>query len=42
MLRARTGNVQRSFIREIMERLIVAKQAADLHSNGFVQRVLQR
>jgi 2-aminoadipate transaminase len=28
--------------REIMERLVVAKQAADLHSNGFAQRVLHR
>ena len=28
--------------REIMERVIVAKQAADLHSNGFAQRVLHR
>jgi len=27
---------------EIMERLVVAKQAADLHSNGFTQRVLHR
>ncbi|MGA2613429.1 MAG: PLP-dependent aminotransferase family protein [Spirochaetia bacterium] len=27
---------------EIMERLIIAKQAADLHSNGFAQRVLNR
>ncbi len=26
----------------IMERLIIAKQAADLHSNGFAQRVLHR
>ena len=28
--------------REIMERLVVAKQAADLHSNGFAQRVIHR
>jgi 2-aminoadipate transaminase len=27
---------------DIMERLVVAKQAADLHSNGFAQRVLHR
>jgi 2-aminoadipate transaminase len=27
---------------DIMERVIVAKQAADLHSNGFAQRVLHR
>ncbi len=27
---------------EIMERLVIAKQAADLHSNGFAQRVLHR
>ncbi len=27
---------------EIMERVIIAKQAADLHSNGFAQRVLHR
>ena len=27
---------------EIMERVIVAKQAADLHSNGFAQRVIHR
>jgi 2-aminoadipate transaminase len=28
--------------RDIMERLVVAKQAADLHSNGFAQRVTHR
>jgi len=27
---------------EIMERLVVAKQAADLHSSGFTQRLLHR
>jgi 2-aminoadipate transaminase len=28
--------------REIMERLIVAKQASDLHSNGLAQRIVHR
>lgn len=28
--------------REIMERLVVAKQAADLHANGLAQRILHR
>jgi 2-aminoadipate transaminase len=28
--------------REIMERLVVAKQASDLHSNGLAQRIVHR